>query len=180
MKRLFSKPTLITMLSVLCIAAGTAVAATPPGFSSTTLALSAQINVACQEAQPGIFGNPIIIDTTLTVDQTIPALTDEAVKCTNGTVFTMKVSSANGSAVNQTCTSAGIGGMAFKSASSPGDAIPYTFFCAGDTDGSGNFTGAGFGTPRALGLGIRIAATDAQAAKAHDDYGDMVTLTISY
>ena len=160
--------------------AGVASAATPSGFSSMTIAMSAQVSVACQEAQQGVFSSPLIIDTTSAVDQTISAAVDEAVKCTNGTVFTMKVSSANGSAANQTCTSAGVDGMAFKSTGAPADTIPYKFLCSGDTDGSGGFTGAGFGLPRAMGLGIRIAAADAQSAKAHDDYADLVTLTISY
>lgn len=159
---------------------GAASAATPTGFSSVNIPVSAQVNIACQEAQQGSFPGTIIIDTMSAVDLTISASTDETVKCTNGTVFTMKVSSANGSAVNQTCISAGVGGLAFKSASAPANTIPYKFLCAGDTDGTGNFTGAGFSTPRALGLGIRIAAADAQAAMAHDDYSDMVTLMISY
>lgn len=165
---------------VASIMSGVAFAATPAGFSSASFPVNAQVNVACQESQQGVFANPIIINTTSAVDLTISAATDESVQCTNGTLFTMKVSSANGTAVNQTCTSAGVGGMAFKSASTPADSIPYRFLCAGDTDGSGNFTGAGFTTPRALGLGIRIAAADAQVAKAHDDYVDMVTLTVSY
>lgn len=168
------------MIAVSGIFAGMASAATPSGFSSANIALSAQVAVSCREEQQGSFAGPITIETTSATDQTITAVVDEIVKCTNGTVFTMKVSSANGTAFDRTCTSAGVGGMAFKSASTPADMIMYTFMCEGDTDGSGKFTGAGLATPRALGLSIRIAAADAQAAKAHDDYADMVTLTITY
>lgn len=170
----------MALAMAIAAAADMSSAATPSGFSSVTIAMSARVSVACQEAQQGVFNSPLIIDTTSAVDLTISAAVDEAVKCTNGTIFTMKISSANGTAVNQTCTSAGVDGMSFKSAGAPADRIPYKFLCSGDTDGSGGFTGAGFSIPRAMGLGIRIAAADAQAAKAHDDYSDTVTLMISY
>jgi spore coat protein U-like protein len=155
-------------------------AATPSGFTNTTLTVNAQVNAACQEAQHGSFPNPLIVDTQSAVDQTFSPSADETVKCTNGTVFTIKVSSGNGTAVNQTCTSSGVSNMALKSAGSPADAIAYMFLCSGDTDGSGHFKGAGTNTARGLGMSVKILAANAQAAVAHADYADTVTLTIAY
>jgi len=155
-------------------------AITPSGFASTTLTVGAQVSIACQEAQHGSFPSPITIDTLSATDQTFSPTADETVKCTNGTVFTIKVTSANGTAVNQNCTAGGVSGMILRSASAPVDTIPYLFLCAGDTDGSGNFTGAGFSTARALGIGVKVLAANAQGAMAHADYADTVTLTISY
>jgi len=155
-------------------------AATPSGFASATLAVNAQVNASCQEAQHGSFPNPLIIDTRLAGDQIFLPSADEIVRCTNGGIFTVEVSSANGSAVEQTCTSGGVDNMLLKSASWPQDTIPYTFMCAGDTNGAGNFTGAGFAISRSLGISIKVTAANAQAALAHADYSDTVTLTISY
>ena len=160
--------------------AGMASASTPSGFESTTLALSAEVGNACQEVQHGAFPNPIVIDSQTVSDQTFLPTADELVRCTNGTTFTIKVSSGNGSAVNQNCTSGGISTMALKSVGSPADTIPYVFLCTGDTDGSGHFVGAGYNTPRALGVSVKILASYAQNAVAHTDYSDTVTLTISY
>lgn len=155
-------------------------AATPQGFASTTLDVRAEVGIACQEVQHGMFPSPLVIDTQKVGDQVFPAVADQLVKCTSGVVFTVKVSSANGSALEQNCTSAGVSGMALQSASWPADKVPYTFTCAGETDGAGHFTGAGYVTARALGISVRIAEADAQAAIAHADYADTVTLTISY
>ncbi|PKN38513.1 MAG: hypothetical protein CVU62_06670 [Deltaproteobacteria bacterium HGW-Deltaproteobacteria-2] len=132
------------------------------------------------EAQHGSFPNPLTIDSQSAADQNFSPTADELVKCTNGVVFTVNVSSANGTAVNQTCTSGGVSGMALRSISWPADAIAYTFMCAGDTGGTGHFTGAGYTTARAMGISIKVPAADAQAAIAHTDYSDMVTLTLSY
>ncbi len=155
-------------------------AATPSGFSSTTVAVNARVTASCQEVQNGSFPNPLIIDTQLTGDQTFPPSTDELVRCTNGGVFTVKISSANGSAVDQPCTSSGVNNMLLKSASWPADTIPYSFMCAGDTNGTGQFTGAGYAISRALGISIKVTAANAQVALAHADYSDTVTLTITY
>jgi len=171
----------IAFMAVLVAAiAGMARAATPSGFASTAIAVNAQITAACQEAQHASFPNPLTIDTQSATDQIFLPSADEIVKCTSGTVFTVKVSSGNGTAVNQTCTSGGVSNMALKSAGSPADAIAYTFLCSGDTDGSGNFTGAGFNIARALGLSVKVPAANAQAAVAHADYADSVTLTMWY
>jgi spore coat protein U-like protein len=132
------------------------------------------------EEQHGSFPSPLTIETQSAADQTFPYSTDELVRCTNGVVFTVNVSSANGTANNQPCTSSGVGSMALKSASWPSDTIPYTFMCAGDTNGNGNFTGAGFAATKALGISIKVAAANAQAAMAHADYSDTVTLTLTY
>ena len=70
--------------------------------------------------------------------------------------------------------------MAMKSASAPADTIAYTFLCTGDTDGLGHFTGAGFNMPKAIGMSVKVAAANAQAAVVHGDYSDTVTMTISY
>ncbi len=177
MKKIFI---IIAAIVLVCVTGGQSRAATPSGFSSVSIPLSAMVNVACQEAQQGAFPSPIIIDTQSATEQTFAASTDEKIVCTNGTVFTIKVTSTNGSAVNQTCTSSGVNGMALKSAATPADAIAYTFFCGGDTDGLGSFTGAGYNVPKAIGMSIKIAAADAQAAKVHADYSDTVTMTISY
>jgi hypothetical protein len=159
---------------------GTASAATPAGFASTTVTVNAQVLVSCQEAQHGAFPNPLIIDTQAASDQTFAPSADELVRCTNGAVFTVKVSSANGTALDQTCTSGGVSGMALRSASWPGDAVAYNFMCAGDTGGTGNFTGLGYTTARAMGISIKVPVANAQTALAHADYSDTVTLTISY
>ena len=159
---------------------GTASAATPSGFSSTTLTVHAQVTASCQEAQHGAFPSPLIIDTQSAGDQNFPPSADELVRCTNGAVFTVKVSSANGTAVDQTCTSSGVSGFLLKSASSAGDTIAYTFMCAGDTGGTGSFTGGGLTTAKAMGISIKVLAADAQIAIAHADYSDTVTMTISY
>jgi len=176
-KKLFR---LMAALAAMSIPLNAVHAETPAGFSNTTLKVTAEVGVLCEETQHGEFSAPLLIDTQVVGDQTFTPIADELVSCTKGVVFTVKVSSANGSALNQTCTSGGVSGMALKSASWPTDVIPYIFTCAGDTNGSGNFTGAGFTSPRALGIGIKVLAADAQAALAHNDYSDTVTLTISY
>jgi hypothetical protein len=162
------------------IITGTAFAATPSGFSSTTLTVSAQVVGQCQEAQHGSFPSPLTIDPLVTTDLTFSPSADELVRCVNGTVYTVKVSSSNGTALDQTCTSGGVSGMLLKSAIWASDKIAYTFMCAGDTDGSGHFTGAGYTIAKAMGISIKILAADAQAALAHADYSDTVTMTISY
>ncbi len=170
----------IIAIGLITVMAGMTYAATPSGFSSASIAVSAVVGPTCQEGQHGSFPNPITIDTQSVADQIFAASVDETVKCTNGTVFTVKVTSGNGTAVNQTCTTTGVSAMALKSAGTPADTIAYTFACSGDTDGLGNFTGAGFNTARALGMSIKVLAANAQAAIAHADYADIVTLTISY
>lgn len=159
---------------------GEAHAAPPSGFASTAIVVNAQITATCQEASHVSFPNPITIDALAGFDQTFSPTVDEAVRCSNGTIFTVKVSSANGTAVGQTCTSSGVSSMALRSAGTPGDTIAYTFMCAGDTDGSGHFTGAGNTTAKAFGISIKVLAANAQAALAHSDYSDTVTLTLSY
>lgn len=175
-----TKVLFIAAIGLLNVMADSAWASTPSGFSSASIALSAQVNAACQEAQHGSFPSPITINAQAVFDQTFAATADEKVVCTNGTVFTIKVTSGNGTAVNQTCTSSGVSSMALKSAGTPADTIAYTFVCGGDTDGLGHFAGAGFNTPRVLGMSIKVLAADAQAAIANADYFDTVTLTISY
>lgn len=147
---------------------------------TSTIPVNAQVTVACVESQHGTFPNPLTIDTQTSADQFFPYSTDEMVSCSNGTVFLVSITSANGTAVNQPCTSGGVSAMALKSASWPSDTIAYTFICAGDTNGTGYFTGAGYNTARALGIGIRVAGASAQAAMAHNDYQDTVTITLTY
>jgi hypothetical protein len=159
---------------------GEARAAPPTGFASTAIVVNAQITANCQEASHVSFPNPITIDTLAGSDQTFLPTIDEAVRCSNGTLFTVKVSSANGTAVGQACTSSGISSMALRSAGTPGDTIAYTFMCAGDTDGAGHFVGAGNTIAKAFGISIKVLAANAQAALAHADYSDTVTLTLSY
>jgi spore coat protein U-like protein len=170
----------IATLAIISVTAGIASAAVPLGFATATLTVNAQVGASCQEAQHGSFPDPLTIDTQSAVDQTFSPTADELIKCTGGTVFTIKVSSGNGTAVNQTCTVGGVSNMALKSTGFPADTIAYTFLCSGDTDGSGHFTGAGFSTARALGMSIKVLAANAQAAVAHADYADSVILTISY
>jgi hypothetical protein len=158
----------------------TSSAAAPVGFAYTTVDVKAEIGIACVEAQHGTFSSPLIIDPQTASDQSFSSAVDELVKCTKGVVFTVKVSSANGTALDQNCTSSGVSGMALKSASWPGDTVAYTFMCEGDTTGTGHFTGAGFNTSKAMGISIKIAAADAQEALAHADYSDTITMTISY
>ena len=176
MKKILS----VAIIAVIVMAAGTTFSAPPSGFASTTVVVNAQMAAICQEAQHGSFPNPITIDALAGSDQTFSPAVDETLKCSNGTVFTVKVSSANGTAVGQTCTSGGVSSMALRSAGTPGDAIAYTFMCAGDTDGVGHFTGGGYTTAKALGISIKVPAANAQTAVAHADYSDTVTLTISY
>jgi spore coat protein U-like protein len=159
---------------------GEARAAPPSGFASTAIVVNAQITATCQEASHVSFPNPITIDALAGSDQIFSPTVDEAVRCSNGTLFTVKVSSANGTAVGQACTSSGVSSMALRSAGTPGDTIAYTFMCAGDTDGSGHFTGSGNTTAKAFGISIKVLAGNAQAALAHADYSDTVTLTLSY
>ncbi len=170
----------IATIAIIIVMADSAIAATPAGFSSASIVVSAVVGAACQEEQHGSFPNPLMIDTQSVSDQTFAASVDETVKCTSGTVFTVKVTSGNGAAVDQTCTTSGVSSMALKSAGTPSDTVPYTFACSGDTDGLGHFTGAGFNTAKALGMSIKVLAANAQAAVAHADYSDTVTLTISY
>jgi len=155
-------------------------AAAPGGFSSADIAVRAEVGISCQEIQRGSFPNPLLIDTQTVSDQTFLSTADEVVRCTSGVVFTVKVTSANGTALDQTCTAGGVSGMMLKSASWPSDTIRYVFMCAGDTNGAGNFIGAGFTNSRHLGISVKVLAADAQAAIAHADYSDTVTLTISY
>lgn len=171
---------LMAIVAAMIVMTVNVFAATPSGFASARLTVNAQVISSCQEAQHGTFPNPLTIDTQLAGDQTFPPSADELVRCTNGGVFTVKVSSANGSAVEQTCTSGGVNNMSLKSASWPTDTIAYTFMCAGDTNGTGQFTGAGFAISRALGISIKITAANALVALAHADYTDTVTLTITY
>ncbi len=177
MKKIFS---LMAALAAMSLIAGSVFAATPAGFTSAEIKVNAQVGVSCQEIQKGSFPSPLLIDTQTAAEQTFPNSADELVRCTKGTVFTVKISSANGTALDETCTSGGVGDMALQSSSWPSDVISYTFTCGGDTDGNGRFTGAGYNTNKALGIGIKIAAADAQAAIAHNDYSDTVTLTITY
>jgi hypothetical protein len=176
MKKIFW---LVAAFAALSVITANAFAGTPAGFATTTLPVNAQVAASCTEAQHGSF-SPLTIDTQSATDQTFAPSADELVKCSNGAVFTVKVSSVYGTALNQTCTSSGVSTMALRSASWPGDMIAYTFMCAGDTGGTGNFTGAGYATPRAMGISIKVLAANAQVALAHADYSDMVTLTISY
>jgi spore coat protein U-like protein len=170
----------IVAAGIITVMAGNAWAALAPlGFSSASIAVSAVVGVACQEGQHGSFP-PLMIDTQSVSDQIFAASVDETVKCTSGTVFTVKVTSGNGTAVNQTCTTVGVSSMALKSAGTPADTVAYTFACGGDTDTVGNFTGAGFNMAKALGMSIKVLAANAQAAVAHADYADTVTLTITY
>jgi hypothetical protein len=171
---------LVAVFIATSIITGNASAASPSGFANTTVQVNAQVMGVCEEAQHGSFPNPLTIDPLVASDLTFPHSADELIRCVNGTVFTVKISSAYGSALDQACTSSGVSGMLLQSASWPGDKIAYTFMCAGDTDGAGHFTGAGFTTARAMGISIKILAADAQAALAHADYSDTVTLTISY
>jgi len=177
MKQIFSMATIFVIIFAMV---GWLFAATPSGFSNTTVEVNARVGVSCAEAQHGAFPSPLIIDTQLASDQNFTPTADQMVHCTNGVVFTVNVSSANGTALDQVCTSSGVSGMLMQSASWPGDTIAYAFMCAGDTNGAGNFTGAGFITARAMGISIKVLAADAQAAMAHPDYSDTVTLTISY
>jgi spore coat protein U-like protein len=170
----------LAVIGIITVLAGGARAAPPLGFSSANITVTAVVAPSCQEGQHGSFPNPITIDTQSVADQTFAASVDETVKCTSGTVFTVKVTSGNGTAVNQTCTTAGVSSMALKSAGTPADTVAYTFACKGDTDGLGNFTGAGYNTAKALGMSIKVLAANAQAAVAHADYADTVTLTVSY
>ncbi len=176
------KNILLTAVIVMMITAvaGSASAAPPSGFASTAIVVNAQIAAVCQEASHVSFPNPITIDTLAGSDQTFLPTVDEAVRCSNGTIFNVKVSSANGTAVGQACTSSGVSSMALRSAGAPRDTIAYTFMCAGNTDGAGHFTGAGNTTAKALGISIKVLAANAQAALAHADYSDTVTLTLSY
>ena len=177
MKKILS----IAVVAMIVLALGGESRAAPPsGFASTAIVVNAQITATCQEASHVSFPNPITIDTLAGSDQTFSPTVDETVKCSNGTVFTVKVSSANGTAAGQACTSSGVSSMALRSAGTPADTIAYTFMCAGDTDGAGHFTGGGYAAARALGISIKIPAANAQAALAHADYSDMVTLTLSY
>jgi hypothetical protein len=177
MKQIFS---MATIFAIIFAMVGWLFAATPSGFSNTTLDVSARVLVACREAQHGAFPSPLLIEPERAGDQSFTAIADELVRCTNSSVFTIKVSSANGTALDQNCTSSGVAGMALRSASWPSDTIDYLFMCAGDTNGAGNFTGAGFVTARAMGISIKILAADVQDALAHADYSDTVTMTISY
>ena len=170
----------LAVIGIITVMAGNSIAAPPSGFSSANITVSAVVGAECQEGQHGSFPNPFTIDTLSVSDQTFAASVDEAVKCTSGTVFTVKVTSGNGAAVNQTCTTAGVSSMALKSAGTPADTVAYTFACSGDTDSLGNFTGAGFNIAKALGMSIKVLAASAQAAIAHADYADTVTLTLSY
>ncbi|MGP8153688.1 MAG: hypothetical protein ACLQBQ_06030 [Smithella sp.] len=174
------------MKQVFLIAAMAAIILTMAGWAgagtslTTNIIVEAQVLEACQEAQHGAFPNPLTIDSQSAGDQTFSPSADEIVKCSNGAVFTVKVSSANGTAIDQICTSSGVSTMAFKSAETPEDMIAYTFICAGDTDGDGHFTGAGYNAAKYLGINIKVMAANAQAAMAHADYEDTVTLTFNY
>jgi len=162
------------------VMAGMVFAAPPAGVTSMAIAVNAQMPAVCQEAQHGSFPNPITIDPLAGSDQTFSPSVDETLKCSSGTVFTVKVSSANGTAVGQICTSSGVSSMALRSAGTPGDTIAYTFMCAGDTDGAGHFTGGGYTSAKAMGISVKVPAASAQTAVAHSDYSDTVTLTLSY
>jgi hypothetical protein len=177
MKNILLTAVIIMMITAV---AGSALAAPPSGLASIAIVVNAQIAAVCQEASHVSFPNPITIDTLAGSDQTFSPTVDETVRCSNGTIFNVKVSSANGTAVGQACTSSGVSTMALKSAGTPVDTIAYTLMCAGDTDGAGHFTGAGYTTAKALGISIKVLAANAQAALAHADYSDTVTLTLSY
>lgn len=171
---------LMAVLTAMSFTSNIGYSATPSGFANTTVKVNAQVIGVCKEVQHGSFPNPLMIDPLAASDLTFPPSADQLIKCVNGTVFTVKISSSNGTALDQNCTSSGVAGMALRSASWPSDSVDYIFTCAGDTDGRGNFTGAGFSTAKAMGIGIKILAADAQAALAHSDYSDTVTMTISY
>ncbi|MFZ1980587.1 MAG: hypothetical protein WAU61_04715 [Smithella sp.] len=177
MKKILS---LMAAFAAISVMAANGFAGTPLGFSATTIPVNAQVASSCVEAQHGSFPNPLTIDTQSANDQTFPPSADELVKCSNGTVYMVKVSSANGTAIGQACTAGGVSSMALKSSGTPSDTIAYIFSCAGDTNGAGYFTGGGYNTSRSLGISIKVLAANAQAAFAHADYSDTVTLTLTY
>jgi len=170
-------------LLALILAAGVAAekvsAATPGGSAVVYITVNARVGVALQEQQRATFSDQLVIDPQGSDQIFLPAA-DQVIKGTNGTVFNIKVSSVNGTAVHQACTANGVSSMKLRSASSPADTIPYTFICSGDTEGNGQFRGAGYNTPRALGVSIKIAGSDAQAAVARADYSDTITMMITY
>jgi len=171
---------LLFLIAALGVAAEDSSAAKSSGFASVVVTVTARVNPSLQEAQRVNFGNQLVIDPQAGGDILFMPTSDQIMKGTTGTVFKIKVSSVNGTAVNQACTANGVSGMKLRSANSPGDTIPYTFICAGDTEGTGQFQGAGFKTPRALGIGIKVAGADAEAAMSHTDYSDTITLLITY
>jgi hypothetical protein len=177
MKKLYC---LVILIVALSGAAEESSVASNTGFVSVVVTVNARVNGSLQEAQRVNFGNQLVIDPQAGGDIIFMPTSDQIMKGTSGTVYKIKVSSVNGTAVNQACTANGVSGMKLRSANSPGDTIPYTFMCAGDTEGTGQFRGAGFNTPRALGIGIKVAGADAEAAMAHTDYSDTITLMISY
>ena len=171
---------LLILIVALSGAAEESSAASKTGLVSVVVTVNARVNGSLQEAQRVNFGNQLVIDPQAGGDIIFLPTSDQIMKGTSGTVYKIKVSSVNGTAVNQACTANGVSGMKLRSANSPGDTIPYTFMCAGDTEGTGQFRGAGFNTPRALGIGIRVAGADAEAAMSHTDYSDTITLLITY
>jgi len=171
---------LLTLFTALSAAAVSAATAAPVGSATVYITVNARVGIALQEVQRCTFANQLVIDPQSGSDHIFLPNTDQIIKGTNGAVFNVKVSSINGTAVNQACTANGVSGMQLRSASSPTDTIPYTFMCTGDTEGMGQFRGAGYNTPKALGITIKVAGSAAQTAAARTDYTDTITMLISY
>jgi hypothetical protein len=92
-------------------------------------------------------------------------------KCSNGTSFSITgLSSAGGG--TGTCT--GFTGT-LKSTGTPADTLSYTAACS-----TGAYAGTGYSAGVNMPISGTIASSQYQDAKAHTDYSDTLTVTISY
>ncbi len=108
-------------------------------------------------------------------------VTDATVFCSNGTPFTVTAVSNNYGGSASSCASSG-GGVTGTLKDASNNTMNYTFTCGvnGTTGNTG--TGQGFGSGKAIALGLAgiILATSYQNAPAGTTYADIITLTITY
>jgi len=91
--------------------------------------------------------------------------TEPTVKCTNGESVLVDCAQAHA-----TLTPAGDG---------LGDAIPYSITTCANGAASGNISGSGFSTPKAIPVGITVLQADYQDAAA-GVHQDLITVTVTY
>ncbi len=177
-RRLYSKKQYTVTAAAAVMAILIAAPITLAGQIQPTVNVTATLNGVCKAGTAG--------SVAFTIDPSAPGpisatVTDAAVFCSNGTPFTVTAVSNNygGSALSCASSGGGITGM-LKDANN--NTMSYTLTCGvnGTTGNSG--TGQGFGSGKAVALGIAgsIAANSYQNAPASTTYADTVTLTITY
>ncbi len=148
------------------------------GQIQPTVNVTGTLNGVCKAGTAGSLAFTIDPSALGPISATV---TDATVFCSNGTPFTVTAVSNNYGGSPLSCASSG-GGITGTLKDANNNTMSYTFTCGvnGTTGNSG--TGQGFGSGKAVALGIAgsLAAVSYQNAPASTTYTDTVTLTIAY